>query len=85
MNVKIKESECKKILCCNVLSKYMIDKVVEELPFETKNILKFFKSSDRCHGISLSLPIIPFSAAGADRAINLVGASKKNENRSCGY
>jgi type III pantothenate kinase len=78
LNVKIKESECKKILCCNVLSKYIIDKVIGELPFETKNILKFFNSEDCQKYISLAYKK-NINRLGADRAINLVGASKKTK------
>ena len=39
LNLKIKKSKYKKILCCNVLSKSAIEKFVKELPFEIKSIL----------------------------------------------
>jgi type III pantothenate kinase len=78
LNLKIKESGCKKIICCNVLSKLNFEKVIEELSFETKNILKFFKSEDCQKYISLAYKK-NINRLGPDRAINLVGASKKTK------
>ena len=53
LNVKIKESECKKILCCNVLSKYIIDK----LSFKDKKKI-LFNEADEVGKIILDLIII---------------------------
>lgn len=79
LNLKIKKSKYKKILCCNVLSKSAIEKFVKELPFEIKSILNFFNSEDCQKHLSLAYEK-NICRLGADRAINLVGASKKTQS-----
>mgnify|MGYP001174986656 FL=1 len=79
MIAKIKSMGCDKILCCNVLNESIINSIVSDFPQDMKNILKFFSSEDCQKHITLAYND-NIKRLGADRALNLVGASTKTKN-----
>lgn len=77
--IKIKSMGCEKILCCNVLNENIINSIISDFPPDMKNILEFFSSEDCQKHISLAYKD-DVKRLGADRALNLVGASVKTKN-----
>lgn len=76
---EIKKEKFEKILCCNVLSEKMVYSILDKLPREIQDNIKFFKSTDCSEYIDLSYKK-NIDRLGSDRAINLVSASQKTNN-----
>jgi len=79
LNEHIKQSKCERILCCSVINENIIQSIINELPSDIKNILKFFKTEDCQNYISIAYKK-NINRLGVDRALNLVGASQKTKN-----
>ena len=72
----VKKFNCEKVICCNVLKETNLQLIMNELPIDLKEIIKFIKSEDCNKHISLAYKN-NLNNLGVDRALNLVGASVK--------
>lgn len=72
----VKKFNCEKVVCCNVLKEIDLQLIMNELPSNLKEIIKFINSEDCNKYISLAYKN-NLNNLGVDRALNLVGASVK--------
>ena len=72
----VKKFNCEKVVCCNVLKETDLQLIMNELPSDLKEIIKFINSEDCNKYISLAYKN-NLNNLGVDRALNLVGASVK--------
>tara|TARA_B100000989_G_scaffold7505_1_gene5218 strand:+ start:4275 stop:5012 length:738 start_codon:yes stop_codon:yes gene_type:complete len=72
----VKKFNCEKIVCCNVLKEAELQLIMNELPSDINEIIKFINSEDCNQYISLAYKN-NLNNLGVDRALNLVGASVK--------
>jgi type III pantothenate kinase len=72
----VKKFNCEKVFCCNVLKETDLQLIMNELPSDLKEIIKFINSEDCNKHISLAYKN-NLNNLGVDRALNLVGASVK--------
>ena len=76
LNSKSEYSEFGKILCSSVIDENIINSILNQLPSDIKNLIKFIKTEDCQKFLSVAYKKNSHRL-GVDRALNLIAASKK--------